>query len=85
MLRFNKRIPRYFALCNKSVFSLTILSLFIKKPENAFLIAILRFFDFEAGKMSAFAFAVETAVAERQDEVGCDHENVGNVEKHHIA
>lgn len=31
------------------------------------------------------AFAVETAVAERQDEVGCDHENVGNVEKHHIA
>lgn len=81
MLRFNKRIPRYFALCNKSVFSLTI----IKKPENAFLIAILRFFDFEAGKMSAFALAVETAVAERQDEVGCDHENVGNVEKNHIA
>ena len=31
------------------------------------------------------ALAVETAVAERQDEVGCDHENVGNVEKHHIA
>ena len=83
MLRFNKRIPRYFAFCNKSAFSLTIL--FIKKPENAFPIAILRFFDFETGKMSAVALAVETAVAERQDEVGCDHENVGNVEKHHIA
>ena len=34
---------------------------------------------------SPVPLAVETAVAERQDEVGCDHENIGDVEKHHIA
>ena len=35
--------------------------------------------------MSAFALAVETAVAERQDDVGRDHEDIHNVENHHVV
>ena len=42
-------------------------------------------FVYVTAEILPVAFAVEAAVAERQDEVGCDHENVGNVKKHHIA